>query len=140
MQANTIAYTYNHDNDGGTTAEVAVSLERYREAGPDSTVYRTDSHNGTVLVDLAQFYRTPNKRSGNYLGNEKVAYKRTKTFVVKDALANDINASAIGELSLSLPYGMTQAQKLSFFMELLGFSTSSEGKAALLKLIYTLDV
>lgn len=139
MQADTIAYTYNHDDDGGTTAVKSVTLERWRE-GPDTTTYRTSTHNDSVLIDLGQFYRTPNKRSGNYLGNEKTAYKRTKTFVVKDALGNDINASAIGELSFSLPYGMTVAQKLDFLMEMFGFGTSTEGKAALKKLVNTLDV
>lgn len=139
MQAATIAYTYDHDNDGGTTAAVAVSLTRHRET-PDSSIYRTGSHADTVQTDLAQFSRTAAKRSGEYLGNEKTSYKRTKTFLVDDASGNEIKANAIAEVSFSLPFGMTPAQKLDFLMELVGFASDTDGKAALIALLTYQDV
>lgn len=139
MLPETIAYTYDHDNDGGTTAAVAVTITRHRES-PDSSVYRTASHASSVLTDLMQFSRTAAKRNGDYLGNEKCSWKRTKTFTVQDAAGNDIKANAIYESSASLPYGMTPTQKLDFLMEVIGFPVSSEGKAALIKMFTYQDV
>lgn len=137
MQPATIAYTYDHDNNSGTAA-VAVTMKRHKEL-PDSSVYRTDAHNSTVQTDLLQFSRAAAKRNGAYLGNEKTGVKRTKTYIVKDAENNDIKSNAIGSLDFSLPYGMTPAQKLDFLMELLGFGTSTEGKAALIEMITYLE-
>lgn len=139
MLPETISYTFDHDDDGGTTAVKSVALTRNKE-NPDSSVYRTASHNDTVQTDLMQFSRAAAKRSGDYLGNEKTGWKRTKTFQVKDAAGNDIKANAIADCNFSLPYGMTIAQKLEFLMELIGFPGSAEGKAALKKMFNYQDV
>lgn len=139
MQPNTIAYTYDHDNDGGTTAALAVLLTRHAEE-VNKTTYRTAAHNDTVLQDLGQFYRTAAKRSGDFLGTEKTAFKRTKTHVVPNAAGIDTKVPAIAELSFSLPYGMTSAQKIAYYMEMVGYLSSSEGKAAMIKLLQVQEI
>lgn len=139
MQPNTIAYTYDHDNDGGTTAAIAVTLTRHAEE-LDKSTYRTADHNGAVQTDLMQFYRTSAKRSGEFLGVEKTAIKRTKTFVVPNASGLDTKVPSIVELSASLPFGLTPAEKLAVLMEHIGFLTSSEGKAAMIKLFNVQEV
>lgn len=139
MQPNTIAYAFDHDNDGGTTAAVAVTLTRHGEELNKST-YITSAHNNTVQQDLGQFYRTAAKRSGDFLGTEKTAFKRTKTHVVKSAAGLDIKVPAICELAFSLPFGMTYDEKLAFLMEHIGYLSSSEGKAAMIKLLNTQEI
>jgi hypothetical protein len=139
MQPNTIAYTYDHDNDGGSTAALAVTLTRHEEELNKST-YRTAAHNDTVQQDLGQFYRTSAKRSGDFLGTEKTAFKRTKTHVVDNASGLEIKAPAIAEVSFSLPYGMTVAEKTAVYMELVGYLSSSEGKAAMLSLLHVQQI
>jgi len=139
MQPNTIAYTYDHDNDGGSTAAVAVTQTRFAEELNKST-YRTAAHNTTVQTDTLNFYRTLAKRSGEYLGSEKTALKRTKTHVVENASGLDIKAPAIADLSFSFPVGVSAADKLAFYMELVGFLASSEGKAAMINLINVQEI
>jgi hypothetical protein len=139
MQPNTIAYTYDHDNDGGTTAAVSVTLTRHADELNKST-YRTASHNDTVQQDLLSFYRTAAKRSGEFLGTEKTAIKRTKTVIVKNASGLDVKAPSIVNLDFSLPYGMTIAQKLATLMETIGYLSSTEGKAAMIKLLNVQEI
>jgi hypothetical protein len=139
MQPNTIAYTYDHDNDGGTTAAVSVTLTRHAEELHKST-YRTAAHMDTVLSDLGQFYRTPAKRSGNFLGVEKTSFKRTRTETVVDGAGNDTAAPSIIETSFSIPVGVSNADKLARLMEHIGFLTSSEGKAAMIKLLNVQEI
>lgn len=139
MQPNTVAYSYDHDNDGGTTAAVAVTLTRHAEELNKST-YRTAGHNIDGVTDLLQFYRTPAKRSGDFLGVEKVALKRTLSLEVTTASGLDTVAPSIWDLNFAFPYGMTTAQKLDRIMDLIGLVTSNEGKAALIALAYYQDV
>lgn len=134
MQPNTIAYTYDHDNDGGTTAAVAVSLTRFAEELHKSS-YITASHNDTVQQDSLNFYRTLPKRSGQFLGTEKTSIKRTKTALVDDAGGLTAKAPKIVETSFNFPVGVSVADKLAFYMEHVGFLSSSEGKVAMIALI-----
>lgn len=139
MQPNTIAYTFDHDNDGGSTAAVAVTLTRHEEE-LHKTTYRTAAHMDTVLNDIGAFYRTPAKRSGVFLGVEKTAFKRTATQVVPNGEGNDTQAPCITETSFAFPVGMTSAAKISKLMEHIGFLSSSEGKAAMIKLITVQEI
>lgn len=134
MQPNTIAYTYDHDNDGGTTAAVAVTVTRHGEE-VNKTTYVTPTHNLTVQKDTVEFYRTLAKRSGDFLGAEKTAVKRTKTQVVPSAAGLDISAPFIANLEFSVPVGMSEANRVAAVMEHIGFVSSAEGKAALLSLV-----
>lgn len=138
MQPNTIAYTYDHDNDGGSTAVVSVTLTRHAEELNKST-YRTGSH-VTETPDTLNFYRTAAKRSGDFLGAQKVSVKRTKTFLVESAAGLEIKAPAVSELSFSLPVGVTNAEKLALLMEWIGYLSSSEGKAAMISLLNVSEI
>lgn len=138
MLPNTIAHTYDHDNDGGTTAVIAVTLTRHAEELNSST-YRTASHVEDA-PDTVKFYRTPAKKSGDYMGSQKVSVKRTKTQTVLSAAGLNVKAPFIGELSFSVPVGVTNAEKLARYMEWVGFLSSNEGKAAMLSLLYVSEI
>lgn len=138
MQPNTIAYTFDHDNDGGTTAAVSVTLTRHAEELNKST-YRTGSHS-TEVPDTVNFYRTAAKRSGEFLGAQKVSVKRTKTFEVETASGGATKAPVVGELSFSIPVGVTNAEKLAILMEWIGFLTSSEGKSSMISLLNVSEI
>lgn len=139
MQANTIAYTFDHDNDGGTTPAIAVLLTRHTEE-VDKTTYITAAHMDTVAQDTFAFYRTLAKRSGDSFGVERTATKRTKTHVVVNAAGLDVKVPVVVDLGFSIPVGLTVAQKTAIVMEHLGFLTSSEGKAAMLSLVSTQNI
>jgi hypothetical protein len=134
MQANTIAYTYNHDDDAGTTPVVSVLLTRHQEE-VDKTTYITAAHADTVMQDTFAFYRTPAKRSGDSFGVERTATKRTKTHVVVNAAGLSVKVPVVLDLGVSVPVGLTAAEKKAIVMEHIGFITSSEGKAAMLSLV-----
>jgi hypothetical protein len=138
MQPNTIAFTYDHDNDGGTTAAISSTVTRHSEELNKST-YRTSSHT-EASPDTLNFYRTAAKRSGEFMGSQKVSVKRTKTMVVDTASGLETKAPMINELSFSIPIGVTNAEKLSFLMEHIGFLSSSEGKAALIQLLNVSEI
>lgn len=131
MQPQTIAYTFDHDNSGGTAA-IAVTLTRHKET-VDSSTYVTPTHSD-LSADHLKFYRTEPKRSGNFYGTQKVAVKRTKGRSVPTPDGNNTVAPSIVEISAALPVGMTAAAKLEDLMELIGFLSSSEGKAAMIAL------
>lgn len=137
MQPNTIAYTFDHDNDGGTAA-IAMTLTRHAEELNSST-YRTGSHN-TEAPDTLKFYRTAPKRSGNFLGAQKVSVKRTTTHVVDTADGLETKAPGIVELSFSIPVGVSNADKLKMLMDHIGFLASSEGKAAMINLLNVSEI
>lgn len=138
MQPNTIAYTYDHDNDGGTTPAVSVTLNRHREA-LDSTVYATSS-DSSLQIDQGKFYRTDAKRSGNFYGTDKVAFKRSKGKSVPTVDGGTTIAPIIVEVSASLPVGTSDADRLGALMELIGFLSSLEGKAAMISLFQKKNV
>lgn len=138
MQPNTIAYSFDHDNDGGTTAAVDVTLTRHAEELNKST-YRTAAHT-TEAADTLNIYRTAPKRTGEFLGTQKVSVKRTKTMTVDTASGLDSKAPMIAELAFSIPVGVSNADKLSYLMEMSGFLSSSEGKAAMIALLNVSEI
>lgn len=138
MQPNTISYTFDHDNDGGTTPAVSVTLNRYREA-LDSTIYAT-SLDTSLSINQSKFYRTDAKRSGNFYGTDKVAYKRSVGKSVPTVDGGTTIAPIIVEVSASLPVGTSDADRLSAVMELIGFLTSTDGKAAMISLFQKKNV
>lgn len=138
MLPNTITYTFNHDNDGGTTAAVSVTLTRHKEE-LDKTVYHTGSHS-MVAPDTLSFHRTSPKRSGDFLGVQRVAVKRTRTVPVDNAAGLETKVPNVEELAFSLPIGMTDAQKISAVMEWIGFLSSNEGKDAMIRLLKTSEI
>lgn len=138
MQPNTIAYTFDHDNDGGTTPAVAVTLTRHSEE-LNRTIYRTGSHTESV-PDLFTFYRTPAKRSGSFMGTQKVSVKRTRSRTVSNAEGLDTVVPQVDELSFSIPIGVAEADKIASLMEWIGVLSSSEGKAAMLQLLSVSEI
>jgi hypothetical protein len=139
MQANTIAYTYNHDDDGGTTPAISVLLTRHTEE-VDKTTYITAAHMDTVQQDTMAFYRTLAKRSGDSFGVERTATKRTKTHVVVNAAGLSVKVPVVVDIGLSIPVGLTAAEKKAIVMEHIGFLSSTEGKAAMLSLVATQNI
>jgi hypothetical protein len=133
MQPNTISYNYDHDNDGGTTPAVAVVLTRHQEELHKS-VYRTAAHT-EALPDTLTFMRTPAKRSGTFMGVQRVGVKRTRTRTVDTADGLASKAPQVDELSFSIPIGVSNADKLASYMEWVGWLSSSEGKAAMIALL-----
>lgn len=138
MQPNTLNYTFDHDNDGGTAAS-SVVLTRHAEELNKST-YRYADHNNAGIQHVMQFYRTLPKRSGNFFGTEKSSVKRTKTVSVPGVDGADVSAPIISELSFSFPVGVTSGEKLSQLMEWIGYLSSSEGKAAMIQLLNVQEI
>lgn len=138
MQPNAIAYSFDDDNDGGTTPALDVTLTRHSEELHKST-YRTAAHTESV-PDTFQFYRTPAKRSGDFLGVQRVSVKRTRTRTVQSAAGLDVKAPQVDELSFSIPIGVGNSDKLASLMEWIGFLSSTEGKAAMISLLNISEV
>lgn len=133
MQPNTISYSYDHDNDGGTTAALSVVLQRHAEE-LHKTTYITGSHS-EASADTLVLSRTLPKRAGQFLGVQRVSVKRTRTRTVKSADGLDISAPQIDELQFNIPLGVSNTAKLAALMEWIGFLSSSEGKAAMTALL-----
>lgn len=132
MLANNIAFSYDHDNDSQTAA-ISVALTRFEE-GANKSVYVSDSHQ-EAAPDTLQFSRTLPKRAGSFLGVQRVEVKRTRSRVVKNAEGADIRVPDIQALSFAIPSGTSEAAKLNALMEWIGFLSSTEGKAALVRLL-----
>lgn len=94
----------------GTTTDVDFT---FHEDSSSKCTFISENHS-LVSQDKLDFYRKPNTRSGNYLGNVKVAAKYTKDRTVAGADGSDVVSPSIGEFSLSLPVGMTTAEVLEF--------------------------
>lgn len=138
MLPNTITYTFDHDNDGGTTAAVEVVLTRHTEES-GKTVYITGAHT-VIEPDTLSFHRTTPKRAGDFLGVQRVSVKRTRTEAVDNAAGLETKVPNVEELAFSLPVGMSDSAKVSALMEWIGFLSSTEGKAAMIKLLKTSEI
>lgn len=104
MQPNTITLPV----DPANNSTVVDELFTRHEEQINRTTYRGPDH--TVAVNnMMQLYRTPPKRSGNYLGTAKESIKFSKTVTVLDAAGQDIPAMLIGEVSFSVPVGVSAA-------------------------------
>lgn len=73
------------------------------------SLYHGPGHSNTSRK-LLGFYRTPAKKSGNFLGVMKSATKVTMDLAVLDALGATITSPQIGEISFSVPIGATETQ------------------------------
>lgn len=104
MQDNTITLAVDVANNATLVDKAFV---RYLEE-PSKTTYRGP---GDTLVERNQmvFFRTPPKRTGNYLGSAKSGVKFTRDVTVAQADGNDTKAPLIVEVSFSLPVGTTAA-------------------------------
>lgn len=100
MQDNTITLAVDVANNGTSVDQV---FNRYLEE-TNRTTYRGP---GDTLVERNQmaFYRTPPKRSGNYLGSAKSGVKLTLDIDVVQADGTTTKAPIIVDLSFSVPVG-----------------------------------
>lgn len=113
MLDQTITLSYDAEGDG---SPVDVVIRRDQEY-PDRSVYVFPDADGGdhSLV----FYRTRPKQAGNFKGVSRTREKITKPVEVEGVDGTTVTSSAIGELSLSFPKGMTGAQKIAFLQELI---------------------
>lgn len=113
-------------NNGGTPINaVFARIDVFQ----NRSVYHGPGHS-TVSPNLLNFYRTPSKASGNFLGVMKSAAKVTKATTVMNALGVATIVPRIGEMSFSVPVGATEANVDDLFDHLEGLI---EGQRAVLK-------
>jgi hypothetical protein len=108
-QAQTITLVVDELGTGVSTADHV-----YTRSGPglfNRSTYEGPNHT-LVVPDLMQLYRTPPKRSGDFLGTAKASIKFTQTELVADAKGNETAKPALVAVDMSLPIGMTDARKV----------------------------
>lgn len=105
MQPNVITLAVDILNSGTTTNQ---SYSRFEEAANRST-YVGATHS-PASRDTLSLYRTPAKKTGNYLGSTKSAAKFSEDVVVVDAMGNDSVQPVILEVSWSVPVGVPAAK------------------------------
>lgn len=109
MQEGTITLTVDTENDGVNPATQVLTRA---EETVNRTTYEFATHS-LVAKDIVQFYRTYPKRSGNSRGNAKCAIKVTTDVSVDNADGSgEIVLPLIGEVSFSIPVGVTPAQTM----------------------------
>lgn len=91
--------------NGGTPVNCVITLI---DVLNNRSMYHEPTHITTMRKTVG-FYRTPSKRSGNFLGVAKSAAKSTVDISVLDAVGNQVVSPMIGEISLSIPIGATEA-------------------------------
>lgn len=109
MQPNTITLAVDVTN---TSTPVDQEYSRTEEQLNRST-YRGPG-NTLQSRNILQFYRTPPKRSGNYLGSAKVALKFTQDVSVPNADGSgNVVSPLIAEVAMSIPVGTSTAEMLA---------------------------
>lgn len=108
MLSNTINLSVDVLNNG-----TIVSQEITRsEESLNRTRYKFPTHT-LISRDVVDFYRTPNKKAGNFNGVAKSAFKLTNDIAVPGVDASTtLTAPMIGEASFSLPVGTSSAQAM----------------------------
>lgn len=112
-------------NGGSPINAVFTRIDVYQ----NRSVYHGPGHSNTSQNQV-NFYRTPAKVSGNFLGMMKSAVKATKATTVTNALGASIVVPRIGEVSFSVPVGATEANVDDLFDHL---ESLVEGQRAVLK-------
>jgi len=115
MQADTITLAVDELNNSTTVDHV------YRRSDEDRnrSIYAGPDHS-LIAKETMTFYRTANKKVGNFNGVAKSAVKFVKDISVPGVDASTtIVAPMIGEISFSLPVGFTAAAALEFRQTLL---------------------
>lgn len=109
-------------------------------AGPDTINRSTFEFSGThslVARDIVQFYRTYPKRSGQSRGSAKCAMKFTTDIAVNNSDGSgDIVLPLIGEVSFSLPVGVTPAQTMSLRQRIVSLLDLDDVAAKLMDLLH----
>lgn len=73
------------------------------------SLYHGPEHSN-IARNTMNFYRTPVKKSGNFLGVMKSAVKFTRDLDVLNAVGDPIVSPEIGEISFSIPVGATEGE------------------------------
>lgn len=121
MQPDIISVPVDVLNNG--TAETQ-SFKRMTLDGPNKTTYVGPGHS-VIAPNLVTLYRTPAKRSGNYLGSSKSAIKLSETISVNSVDGQQIPAALICECSFSVPVGATAAQTLALRQKMIAWLDSA---------------
>lgn len=110
MQSDKITYTMGVT---GPMGALGFALSRAEETTNRTTYEFTETHT-LVARDIVQLYRTYPKRAGESRGCAKCAVKVTTDVSVANASGSgDIVLPLIGEVSFSLPVGVSAAQTLA---------------------------
>lgn len=92
--------------NGGTPVDaVFVRID----VNGNRSLYHGPGHSN-IARNTVNFYRTPVKKSGNFLGVMKSAIKVTQDLDVLNAVGDPIVSPEIGEVSFSIPVGATEAE------------------------------
>jgi hypothetical protein len=109
MLSNSLTLAVDTANTGSTTDEVYTRFSEQE----NRTVYTRADHSLSERHELALTRRFPT-RSGNFKGVAKTSIKFTDDTTVTGNDGADIVSPLIGEFSLSVPVGVTDAEILSF--------------------------
>lgn len=111
---NTLTVSIDKENDGSPIAVILSEIER----AADRSRYKFPTHT-LISRDYVDFYRTLNKKVGNFNGVAKSAIKVTRDITVPGVdTTTTIVAPQIGQVSFSSPVGASQAQELEIAMRL----------------------
>lgn len=109
--------------NNGTSAN--IEIVRIGE-GANSSRYKFPD-NSLIQRDYVDFYRTFNKKSGNYNGSAKCAMKITRDVTVPGVDATtSIVAPQICQVSFANPVGTSDANQVELAMRLVGLIIHSE--------------
>lgn len=118
MLDNTLTLAYDAEGDGNP---VDVVLRRIAEY-PDRSVYAFPDNDGTSHT--LTLYRTVAKKSGNFLGVDRVREKIVKPVTVLGADGSNVQSAIIHEQSTSYPRGMTEAEKIASLQEMIATNSN----------------
>jgi len=112
MLDNVITLQVNDDADDGTTALVPTPYSRHSEYG-NRSMYIATSHSVEAKNTLS-FYRSAEKRNGNFKGVAKTSFKLSsdKTVLGVDGVSQ-LTAPLIVEVNFALPVGVNQADVIA---------------------------
>lgn len=121
MLENSYTLAVDEDLSGTGTTSIVLSTDEFYT---HRRVYKEAAHTPAArkLVTVA---RTRPKKSGNYNGSEKVSLKSTRDYTVPNALAADISAPGLVELSTSFPVGVSAADRIKQLALLFAIATDA---------------
>lgn len=103
----TITISVDAANDGNPVAE---NFSRHDDQTyPNRTDYIAPASHSLTARDVLSFYRTRPKKSANFLGMAKSAFKFTRDLTVAGADGGDVAAPFIVTVEVSMPVGTTAA-------------------------------
>lgn len=113
---NTLTVYIDNENDGSPIPVIISEIER----AADRSRYKFPTHS-LIARDYVDFYRTLNKKTGNFNGVAKSAIKVTRDVSVPGVdTTTTLVAPQIAHVTFANPVGVTPAQELEVAMRLVG--------------------